>query len=145
MFPETYWIVWTVALATLGLSALVGETFLPWLAVAIASAGLADFLGAGIDAQFFWFSLTLIISVLASRTIFRQQRNTKHLSITETTADMIGGTVTVLHVDKKKPYLGEAQAISGRLWRVEHETGEVLVINQPYVCKSAQGISLKIK
>ena len=87
MFPETYWIVWTVALATLGLSALVGETFLPWLAVAIASAGLADFLGAGIDAQFFWFSLTLIISVLASRTIFRQQRNTKHSMAMQTNAD----------------------------------------------------------
>ena len=145
MVLESYWIIWTLALMVLGASALVGEVaILPWLAAALAAAGIANFLGAGTDAQLFWFSFILIVTVFASRKIFRQSLNQVAGVITETTDELIGTLITVDIVMKITPSRGEGRTQSGKVWNVEHCTGAILRKNQVYVCEAVEGIRLKI-
>lgn len=142
--PESYWIIWSLALVLLGLSALIGEfSILPWLSLALASAGLANFYGASTDAQLFWFSLVLVLSVLASRKLFRQGRSDNE-QITETLTDMVGAKLTVRSVDKKYAERGEGLSRSGKLWTIEHINGVSLSNNETVVCVSTSGISLLV-
>jgi membrane protein implicated in regulation of membrane protease activity len=142
--PESYWIIWSAALVVLGLSALIGEfSILPWLSAAIASAGLADFYGASSDAQLLWFSVVLILSVIASRTVFRQS-NQSDIEITQTLGDMVGAELIVRSVDKKNVERGEGLSTSGRLWSIEHVKGASLIQSETVICVSTSGISLLV-
>ena len=142
--PESYWIIWSLALLLLGLSALIGEfSILPWLSLALASAGLANFFGASTDAQLFWFSLVLVLSVLASRKLFRQG-SVGNEQITETLTDMVGAKLTVRSVDKKYADRGEGLSSSGKLWSIEHINGVSLTNSETVVCVSTSGISLLV-
>lgn len=142
---ESYWIIWSIALAVLGASALAGEfAILPWLAAALAAAGIASFLGAGTEAQLFWFSLILVVTVFASRKIFVHSTQQVAGIITETTDELVGALITVDTVAKTTPSRGEGRTQSGKVWSVEHCNGEILQKNQVYVCEAVEGIRLKI-
>lgn len=142
--PESYWIIWSLALLLLGLSAVIGEfSILPWLSLALASAGLASFYGASTDAQLFWFSLVLVSSVIASRKLFRQG-SADNEQITETLTDMVGAKLTVRSVDKKLAERGEGLSRSGKLWNIEHIDGSSLTNNETVICVSTSGISLLV-
>ena len=142
--PESYWIIWSAALAVLGLSALIGEfSILLWLSAAIASAGLANFYGASSDAQLLWFSVVLVSSVIASRTVFRQSSQSDR-EITQTLGDMVGTKLVVRSVDKKNAERGEGLSASGRLWSIDHVKGASLIEGETVICVSTSGISLLV-
>ena len=145
LLPETFWLLWSAALLLLALSALVGEfSLLPWIAVACVGAGLANYLGASADAQLFWFSVVLIVSVIGSRKLFRQG-TAKPASITESADEMLGQELTVSRVDKKTPQLGEGQSSTGKTWRIEHAHGKGLAEKNRVSCVGIRGISLIVE
>ena len=145
LMPETYWLLWSVALALLGLSALIGEfSLLPWLALSVASAGASAFLGGSTDSQLFWFSIVLVLSVVASRMLFRQG-NDGRSSITETVEDMIGVSLKVDKIDKKNDSCGEASSSTGKIWTIEHARGESLKDQQSVTCVASKGVSLLVE
>ena len=129
----------------LALSALVGEfSLLPWIALACFGAGLANYLGASADAQLFWFSVVLVVSVISSRKLFRQGTE-KAKSITESVDEMVGQELTVSRVDRKSPQFGEGQSITGKTWRIEQVDGKGLAETNKVSCVGIRGISLIVE
>ena len=138
------WMFFTCALALLAIGVTTGEiTILPWIALAVFSVGIADFLGLSTIGQIVVFCLVLFVSIYLSHKFISIKG--RQNSIAESSSDLVNKTIIITKIQRDKSNFGIGLSASGKSWNVQHEEGVELEIGKKYYCTSTNGITLIIK
>tara|TARA_B100000767_G_scaffold273275_1_gene302960 strand:+ start:1017 stop:1463 length:447 start_codon:yes stop_codon:yes gene_type:complete len=134
------WMIVAILVLTISIL-IIGDSFLPLVAISCVCVAIADYLNASLSIQFIVFSTTLIVLMISAPSLL----NKKSQLIAEDVNQMIGQKMRLTTVDFKQPSRGQATASNGKIWNVIQKDSQTLLKDNFYECIGVEGISLIVK
>lgn len=144
LFPTHPHLLWLIAALALAFAELLtGGFVLLWFACGALAAGLASFLGAGLNAQLLVLGVVSLLLFAGSRTIFRELLMAGGTRVATNAAAMIGSRAEVV-AEVGARLAGGTVKVNGEVWNA-HSEGEVLPAGTPVVIERIDGLSLLVR
>jgi membrane protein implicated in regulation of membrane protease activity len=134
------WLVIGVLIVSVSIF-MLGDSFLPLVAISIFLVAVVDYLNLKLSIQFIVFSVSLISMIVVAPKFINKKDNL----IAETVHDMIGHELRLISINSNKSSAGKAVAQNGKSWNVIHDENKNLTENNIYECIKVEGINLVVK
>ena len=134
------WHFLLMALFILIISTLLGDTdILPWISFSFFLVGLLELINVSATFQLISLPFFILISLILSRKYIYIGEDNK---IAEDISSLKNEKIRIVKVNNEYEYKGEGISSNGKHWNAYHISKEPLEIDNYYLCKEIEGLTL---